>query len=171
MVKKFLKELREDLLHEKMELESREKQIKAKIQENAIFLQKMKEENDQNYDVFSPRKQNVKWKEKIHSLEREQEKLEQEANTLALQLDRLHEKRLDLDAVISIVRQKESDEKKSVSNETEKQEERILSDVVHRLEFCLQLMELDMNRCKVELAAVIKKIRDREDAAEVWNCN
>ena len=75
MVSDFFKKLHSEFLEQKLEAELELKNINIKLNENQKFIQKLKEEDERNFNAFSPRKQNSKLKDNIKNLKNEQELL------------------------------------------------------------------------------------------------
>ena len=106
MVINYLKNISSELLEEKLNLESKQNNINIKISENIKFLNRLREEDEQNYDAFSPRKQNVSLRENIRKLETEQNSLKQESESLKQQIKDINAKMDELDEVIKITKKK-----------------------------------------------------------------
>ena len=75
MVYDFVKKMRSELLNEKMELEYEHTKIKNELEQNQRFLEKIMQEEQETYDIFSPRRKNYKLKENIKSLKQKQDGL------------------------------------------------------------------------------------------------
>lgn len=185
MVIQFLKKMRSQLLEEKLDFESEYQSIQIKLSENQIYLERLKEEDAQNFDVFSPRKQNTVLRDSVNMLENEQNLILEESHRIKKKLAELDAKLDELDSVTKIaVKQyaanqktmndslKDNDVMKLKILETQEYErQRIardlhdssvqsLTSLVHKTELCSKLVDIDSIRCKLELTSVSKTIRD-----------
>lgn len=185
MIKKFLKKIRSELVEQKFNLESEQQSIRIKLSENQKFVEKLKEEDLHNFDVFSPRKQNYSLRENIKKLEDEQQIYMEDSERVKQQLMDLDAKLDEIDSVIKIAARQEAVHEKSVDNilkeentmklkllETQEYErQRIarelhdssvqsLTGLVHKTELCTKLLDLDPVRCKLELSFMSKTLRE-----------
>lgn len=151
MVSDFFKKLHSEFLEQKLEAELELKNINIKLNENQKFIQKLKEEDERNFNAFSPRKQNSKLKDNIKNLKNEQELLLKSLEEIQIHLDFLNQRLSEFDTFSKELRSKYFNEKEKKKIDLEG-----LKDVVHKLEFCVQLIQLDPNRCKLELMSIIK---------------
>lgn len=185
MVKEFLEKIRNELTEEKLNLESEHKSIRIKISENQKFVERLKEEDEQNFDAFSPRKQNYTLRESIKKLEEEQQTYMEDSENVKQKLMQINAKLDEIDSVIKIAMKQEAANNKSVNNiledkdimklkllETQENErQRIarelhdssvqsLTSLVHKTELCSKLVDLDPIRCKLELSSMSKTLRE-----------
>lgn len=185
MVINYLKNISSELLEEKLNLESKQNNINIKISENIKFLNRLREEDEQNYDAFSPRKQNVSLRENIRKLETEQNSLKQESESLKQQIKDINAKMDELDEVIKITKKMQAENETAVEyslkgrdivkykvlETQEKERQRIardlhdssvqsLTSMIHKIELCSKLVDVDPIRCKLELSTLSKMVKD-----------
>lgn len=185
MVKEYLEKIRNELIDEKLNLESEHQNIRIKISENQKFVERLREEDEQNFDAFSPRKQNYTLRESIKKLEEEQQNYLEDSENIRQRLLKIYAKLDEIDSVIKIAMKQEAANNKSANNlleekdimklkllETQENErQRIarelhdssvqsLTSLVHKTELCSKLVELDPIRCKLELSSMSKTLRE-----------
>lgn len=185
MVIDFLNKIRSELLENKLSLEAEQNSIKIKLSENIKFIEKLKEEDIQNFDAFSPRKHNTNLRESIKSLEEEQSALSESSENVKRQLMDLNSRLYELDSVLKVAKKQKAAQLKSNNSCLEKKDfvklkiletqenerQRIarelhdssvqnLTSIVHKTELCSKLVEIDPIRCKLELSAISKTIRE-----------
>ena len=157
----FLKKMRSELLEEKLKLEAEQSNTQNRIDRNEKFLQKLREEEDLTYDVFSPRRKNRKLQEHIHLLEEEQKELIQNSEEAEQNLFQLDARLNELDGVLKGFRKQESaavKEPAKVKN-TDQDElylflQRNIRGLLQKTELCTKLLQVDPNRCLLELSVV-----------------
>lgn len=93
MVNEFLKSIRSGCMEQKMELETEYNRILIKQKENEKQMLRLKEEEMQNFDAFSPRKQKSNLKDTISNLEKENQMFHQK-------IEEMKEQKKKLDAEI-----------------------------------------------------------------------
>lgn len=184
MVIDYLNKLKSELLEEKLNLEVKQNSIKVSLNENIKFIEKLKEEDSQIFDAFSPRKQNKDLRENIRSLENNQNELLESFEDVKSKLIDLKSRIDELDSVLRIAKKQKATQK-STNNQIEEKDflklkvletqenerQRIsrelhdssvqnLTSLVHKMELCSKLVEVDPIRCKLELTAMSKTIRE-----------
>ena len=100
MVKEYLEKIRNELIDEKLNLESEHQNIRIKISENQKFVERLREEDEQNFDAFSPRKQNYTLRESIKKLEEEQQNYLEDSENIRQRLLKIYAKLDEIDSVI-----------------------------------------------------------------------
>lgn len=176
MIKAYLEKIQNQLLEEKIELEKQYLYLTNTMKENDKMTQLLDEANDPNFESFTPRTVNARNKEKIRQLQEMQKHLSEEKEQLeektAVVKERLEEYRAALQQEYereqSEIVQSNIQEIKLRSLELQQlQQQRIaydlkhdtlqkLKDIVHKLELSLQLLDVDSQRCRVELSDVLK---------------
>ncbi|MBO5371474.1 MAG: sensor histidine kinase [Lachnospiraceae bacterium] len=185
MVVDFLKEYQVSLLEEKEELEAKKKSIKIQRDENAKFLAQLREEDELEFDALSPRRQNTDIRNKISDLEIKQQELLEESNCIKEKIDKLNTKLDEFNSVLKVAKKQASAREKRINGfledndilklkvlETQELErQRIardlhdssvqsLTSMVHKIELCSKLVDMDAIRCKLELSAMSKTIKE-----------
>ena len=69
MISEYLKKFQSELITNKEEIHKSIQTLELQIKENKAFIKLLKEENDSNYESFSPRDINPKGREQIQHLE------------------------------------------------------------------------------------------------------
>lgn len=164
----FLKNLYSELLQEKSELELEQSNIVIKLKENEKYIKRLKIEEEENYDAFSPRNQNQDLKKSIHSFEKKKTLLLQKKEEVEEKLNEVNDKVQGFEHVFQEEKEEESSFKRSEKQKKKcrKLRERHLNDlsnIIYKLEFCSQLVEVDPVRCKLELSSLIKMLYDKID--------
>ncbi len=161
----FLKKMRSELLEEKLNLEAEQSNTQNRISRNERFLQKLREEEDLTYDVFSPRRKNRKLQEHIHLLEEEQKELLQNSEEAEQNLFQLDARLNELDSVLKGFRKQEASsiKERQKVQEPDKDElhlflEKNIKGLLQKTELCTKLLKVDPNRCLLELSVVQKTL-------------
>lgn len=184
MVIEYLENIYSDLMEQKIKVEQRQNDITSRMNERLIYLEHLKQEDEKNYDAFSPRKQNSGLRKQIRMLEKEQ-------STFKKYLDEKKEELLDfnsrideLASVIKIAKQQDATSEKIIENslneneifklkllETQEMErQRIarelhdssvqtLTGMVYKTELCTKLIDLDSYRCRLEIMSMSKTLK------------
>lgn len=185
MVIQFLKKLRSQLIEEKLDQELAYQSIQMKLSENQTYMERLREEDAQNFDAFSPRRQNIDLRNRLSELEQEQNLMIEDSHRIKKNIAELDAKLDELDSVTKIAMKQYAANQKSMNDsmkdndlmklkilETQEYErQRIARDLhdssvqsltglVHRTELCSKLVDIDSIRCKLELTSVSKTIRD-----------
>lgn len=187
MVKEYLEIYQDELLAKKKALEKKCYDLEIKVKENIQFILYLEKEKQNEYDSFDPRKQNKKRDEEIQNLREQQEVFEKEVEKIAYEMSDINGRLAELSSILKVARQNEmvSRNVNSIVNnndyirlkflETQELErQRIARDMhdsviqnltgtVYKLEFCSKLMDMDMERCKVELEKTSKMIHGTID--------
>ncbi|MCI8300085.1 MAG: hypothetical protein HFI69_07010 [Lachnospiraceae bacterium] len=184
MVVEYLEKLYQDLYEKKLNLERDNQRKEVQLKNNITFIKTLEESLDENYESFSPRKVDEKNHMKIESLLREQREIEESIRKIKVQIIDLNVQISELDNIIKIARNneklvltdyiKKNDDKIIKQNILEVQEierQRIardmhdsvvqsLTSLVHRMELCTKIGEVDPVRSKLELREMTKNVRD-----------
>lgn len=176
MIKAYLEKIQNQLLEEKIELEKQYLYVTNTMKENDKMTQLLDEANDPNFESFTPRTVNARNKEKMMQLQEMQKHLSEEKGQLkkktALVKERLEECRAALQQEYereqSELIQNDIQEMKLRSLEIQQIQQRQiaydlkhdtlqnLKDIMHKLELSLQLLDVDSQRCRLELSDVLK---------------
>ena len=165
MVIEFLNKLYSEVLEEKMNLETKKQEIQIKIDENNKYIKKLKKSEEDTTDVFSPRKQNRNLRNNIIALEKEQKILSNELENFDEQILILNERLNEVEEVLKIAKQEELQKNLMYSQleqiHMEQNEFDISNDlnrIIHKAELCSKFIDVDSNRCKIELTSLIKML-------------
>ena len=185
MIKKFLLNYEEELLSKKIDLSKALQKLEMSLKENVEFIHFIEESEDKLYDSFSPNNyKSDSNNKKIKELKERQKVLKKERDELDLKLKNTTEKILELQTIIQQVNQENENlknlEGQVIENEDVRMEilstreyerQRIardlhdstvqsLASMIHKIELCNRLMDMDSNRCKLELQNLSKVVKD-----------
>ncbi len=184
MVIEYLEKLYHELYEKKLNLESENQKKEILLKNNIKFVSTLEKNLDENYESFSPRKVDEENHMKIESLLQEQRELEENIRKIKIEILDLGIKISELENVIKNARNKEkfyiyenartNEEyflKKNILEVQEIERQRIASDMhdsvvqsltslVHRMELCSKIGEVDPVRGKLELREMTKIVRD-----------
>lgn len=182
MVKKYLEKLQSDFLEEKVTIEKKINDLQIHLKENTEFIRLLEESNDSAYASFSPRELNPKNKEKIQELNEEKKELERQLEGQQEKYNECITKLQELSEVITSlqkpVTEKENfdigdrekyrltileiqeNERQRISRELHDSTVQNLTSMVHKVELCGKLVEMDPIRCKLELVTLGKTLRE-----------
>ena len=180
MISEYLKKFQSELITNKEEIHKSIQTLELQIKENKAFIKLLKEENDSNYESFSPRDINPKGREQIQHLEEQQEFLQEQLATKKKEYASCIAKLNELNEVIAELEQKINDSDSDISDDIfrlklletqENERQRIsrelhdstvqnLTSLVHKTELCSKLIDMDKVRCKLELNIMSKTLRD-----------
>lgn len=180
MISEYLKKFQSELMENKDEIHKSVQKLELQIKENKAFIKLLKEENDSNYESFSPRDVNPKGKEQIRQLEDQQKLLKEELDAKKKEYVSCTAKLNELNEAISELEQKINDSDSNISDDIfrlklletqENERQRIsrelhdstvqnLTSLVHKTELCSKLIDMDKVRCKLELNIMSKTLRE-----------
>lgn len=181
MIVEFLNKLYSESLEEKIKLESKYQEFKIKLDQNEKYIQKLKKNEEETVDVFSPRKQNRNFHNNIVLLEKEQHTLLSELETYNGRIATINARLKEFKEAIQIAKQREI--QNNMISQTEQNEERqIQSDlevsdmiyfIIHKIELCTKFVNVDPARCKIELTSLKQKLiqilEKEEDSCQHFN--
>lgn len=153
MVIKYLVQLKTEFIEEKVNLEVKKKEIKLKIDENARYIQELKEQAQNEFHAFSPRR-NESLHENIRSSENDQIILLKEREDNERALSNVVSKLSNLNHIISTVK----NDAREIDNTISMNQD--LNKIIQKIEFCTGLVELDPMRCKIELSSLAQNLRN-----------
>lgn len=183
MITEYLEKLHEEMYEKKVSLERDYKRNELLLKENLQFIYTLENSLDKNYESFSPLGINRESYAKIESLKKEQSQIVSQSEELKIKIIDLDEHLKELESVLKSVRENirvenekniliEDDEvfRKKILETQEMERQRIarelhdsivqnLTGIVHKLELCTKLMDMDTVRCKLELQTLSKTVR------------
>ena len=101
MIFAYLEKIRDKYIEEKINIESKITEAIISRKENVEFIKLLEENNDDNFEVFTPRTVNNFHKKKIEELKNEQKEIEYKINQLQ---DSLHNIENELEEVNSVIK-------------------------------------------------------------------
>lgn len=184
MIVEYLDKLYHELYEEKLNLEHDNHKKEILLKDNIKFVKALENSLDENYESFSPRKVDEESHIKIEQLLNEQRELEENIRNVKIKIIDLGVKISELENVLRVARNNErfllseyvkrNDDqslKKNVLEVQEIERQRIardmhdsvvqsLTSLVHRMELCTKIGEVDPVRSKLELREMTKIVRD-----------
>ena len=192
MVIDYLENLYQEIYEKKINIERENQKKEMLLRDNEKFVQALEKTLDENYESFSPRKVDEESHLKINSLLEEQRQLEESVRKNKIEIVDLGVKISELENVIKAARENErllfskhieqSDDKIYKRNILEIQEierQRIardmhdtvvqnLTSLIHKIEVCDKIGDVDPVRCKLELRFMKNIIRETiQDLREI----
>lgn len=184
MIVEYLDKLYHELYEEKLNLERDNHKKEILLKDNIKFVKALENSLDENYESFSPRKVDEESHIKIEQLLNEQRELEENIRNVKIKIIDLVVKISELENVLRVARNNErfllseyvkrNDDqslKKNILEVQEIERQRIardmhdsvvqsLTSLVHRMELCTKIGEVDPVRSKLELREMTKIVRD-----------
>lgn len=162
----ILKKIYSELLQEKAELGLEQNSIVIKLKENEKYIKRLRTEEEESFDAFSPRNQNQDIRKNIDSFEKKSEILSQRNSEIEMKQNELNEKIQGLEQLFQEDKKEEdfSEKRSRQKKKLRKLKEEYLKDlsfVLSKLEFCSRLVDLDPVRCKSELSFLIKALNEK----------
>ena len=192
MVIDYLENLYQEIYEKKINIERENQKKEMLLRDNEKFVQALEKTLDENYESFSPRKGDEESHLKINSLLEEQRQLEESIRKNKIEIVDLGVKISELENVIKAARENErllfskhieqSDDKIYKRNILEIQEierQRIardmhdtvvqnLTSLIHKIEVCDKIGDVESVRCKLELRFMKNIIRETiQDLREI----
>lgn len=157
MMIEYLNECMQELLAKRIDLQEALQKNEGELRENRELIHAIELSEDKSYESFAPRNYTSNRNEKkVKELKSDQQQLLENDRSLKKELEKINEKVERLESVIRA----EKEKKNQKDAETRKKEinDRIyglavqqLTGVVNKMEICGKLMDVDRDRCKVEL--------------------
>ncbi|MEY8237245.1 sensor histidine kinase [Lachnospiraceae bacterium 66-29] len=192
MVINYLENLYQGLYEKKINLERENQKKEILLRDNIKFVQTLENTLDENYESFSPRKVDEESHHKINSLMDEQRQLEEEIRLNKIEIVDLSIKISELE---NIMKEARANERLLFSNQIEQSDDKIykrnileiqemerqriardmhdtvvqnLTSLIHKIELCDKIGDVDPVRCKLELRFMKNIIRDTiQDLREI----
>lgn len=184
MIVEYLERLYQEMYEQRLTLERENQKKEVLLKDNIKFVQTLENSLDENYESFSPRKVDEENHIKIESLLEEQRKLEEDIRKGKIEIVDMNVRMSELESVLKVARE---NEKAAVSADFERNENQIfrrkiletqeierqriardmhdsvvqnMISLVHKIEICNKIGDVDPIRCKLELRAMTKTVRD-----------
>lgn len=183
MVAEYLEKIRQEMYEYKLCIEREYKNKVLLLKENEQFTAMLEDSLDKNYESFSPRDVNHESYEKIDKLKKERAEIKQEKEELEEKILNINNHLEELDSVLQYTNKNEKvmlsvDEiskaeeifRKKILETQEMERKRIarelhdsivqsLTSIIHKVELCTKLMDMDTVRCKLELQTMSKTVK------------
>lgn len=182
MTREYLEKIQEQLLEKKIELEKERVNLDNAIKENTKFIQLLDETNDPNYESFTPRTVNVRNKEKIQELRNGLKDILEQQKDLSVRIDKNQMQIVECNSVIKYERDRENliedtieennanyklkyleaqeMERQRIARELHDSTVQDLTGMLHKIELSRKVMDIDPQRCKLELESVSNHIKN-----------
>lgn len=192
MIINYLENLYQEIYEKKINLERANQKKEMLLKDNLKFVQALEKTIDENYESFSPRKVDEESHQKISSLLKEQRQLEEAIRVNKIEIVDLNVKITELENVIKAARENErllfhrkleqSDDtiyKRNILEVQEIERQRIardmhdtvvqnLTSLIHKIEICDKIGDVDPVRCKLEMRVMKNIIRETiQDLREI----
>lgn len=185
MVKSYLEQCRQELLELQIDLTNQVQKIDLLMKEKIELIQYIESSEDESYDSFVP--QNFRSdmnRQKIKNIRDELKQYEDRVEDLQNRSENVEYKIKEIESVIQVNKENESldsDMKRKLDDNEffrlkvlqtqELERQRIardlhdsvvqnLTSLIHRIELCNRLMDMDKERCKIELQNMSRTLRD-----------
>lgn len=181
MVYSYLERLQEEYLEEKILVEKSISNLQIKLKENIKFIKLLDENIDVSYESFSPRDVHAKNKAKIKELKENQKDILSEIDEEKKKNEKIVKKLDELNEILEIVKsasvkegrveldhddyrltllETQENERQRISRELHDSTVQNLTGMVHKVELCSKLIDIDPIRCKLELSMMSRTLRD-----------
>lgn len=157
MLKQFLLNYKQELMERKIDLTKSFQNNEMLIKENEEYIRFVEASEDKNYGSFSPQSYNTNNNlTEIKELKEKQKQLKEISTWKKEEIEHINQRLSELSSIIEEVRNDEEnriqqDIKKANRNEK-------LDSLIHKIEFCINLVDVDPKRCKLELREIIKSL-------------
>lgn len=181
MVCTYLEKLQEEYLEEKIQIDKSIANLEIQLKENIEFIKFLDESTDVCYESFSPRNVNDKNKTRIQELKENQKdilyKMNEEKNKQAEIIQKMDElssvikvakstsekkekTEIDSDIYRLTLLETQENERQRISRELHDSTVQNLTSMIHKIELCSKLIDMDPIRCKLELTMMSRTLRD-----------
>lgn len=106
MVITYLEKIRDDFIEKKININSRLSETTILYKENVELIKLLEQNNDSNFEAFTPRTVNSFQKKKIMELKEEQNTIENEIKNLNIELENIKKEIEEVTEVIKEARRK-----------------------------------------------------------------
>lgn len=183
MIIAYLEKLYQEMYEQKVFIEHDYNNNELLLKQNMQFIYTLEDSLDKNYESFSPRNINHETYKKIERLRDEQSNITKVSEELKKKMCCIEEHIAELESILKIIREKkkiqlnnegviEEEEvfRKKILETQEMERQRIarelhdsivqsLTSIVHKIEFCTKLMDMDTIRCELELQTMSKMVK------------
>lgn len=181
MVNEYLEKLQNGFLKQKVDIEKKINELQFHLKEDVEFIKLLKENDDPNYAAFSPRESNSRNEKKIKELEEEKKSIEiqigeekKKYDECLVEIEELSEvmnsskeiaveqkfSNIDIESYRLAILETQENERQRISRELHDSTVQNLISMVHKVELCSKLVEMDPIRCKLELVTMEKTLRE-----------
>lgn len=157
MLKQFLLNYKQELMERKIDLTKTFQNNEMLIKENEEYIRFVEASEDKNYGSFSPQSYNTNNNlTVIKELKEKQKQLKEISAKNKEEIERIDQRLSELSNIIEEVR---NDEENRIQQDIKKENRNEkLDSLIHKIEFCINLVDVDTKRCKLELREIIKSL-------------
>lgn len=161
MIRAYLEKIKVQLSDEINELEKRKITLEHSIIENEKFMELLDEGNDPYFESFTPRTVNSRNKEKISELDQQKKMLISEKDEIVKRIATVTEKLEECKKTLQYECEQERIKREAESHfSLPKNIEEKLTNAVRKLQFSLEIIDMDTQRCHLEVSDAIKIIEN-----------
>ena len=155
MVKQFLLDYEQELLEKKIDLMKSLQKNELSKKENMEFIHFIEKSEDKSYDSFSPQNYSTRSdRKRLKELKEEKQRIEELSTKVETEIKDIDSKLEKLYKVLDEIRKYDivEEEKGSAIDYPG------LNSIVHKIEFCSNLVDVDPKRCKLELMEICREM-------------
>lgn len=181
MVCAYLEKLQEEYLEEKIQIDKTIANLEIQLKENIEFIKFLDDSTDICYESFSPRNVNAKNKAQIQELKEKQKDIIHQMDEEKSRQTEMIQKIDELSSVIKVAKstseknvkteldsdiyrltllETQENERQRISRELHDSTVQNLTSMIHKIELCSKLIDMDPIRCKLELTMMSRTLRD-----------
>ncbi len=158
MIKQFLLNYEQELMENKIDLMKSFQNNEVSIKENEEYIRFVEASEDNNYESFLPQSYNTKNNLiKLKELKEKQKQLKEISARKKEEIEHIDQK---LDELSVIIEEVKNDEDNRIQLDTTEKADRdkTRNSLIRKMKFCINLMDVDPKRCKLELQEIIKSL-------------
>ena len=160
MKDEYVDHLKTEFGTKKKKIEEEKCKLEKAIRENEQRMEQFQPEKVTGYDLFTPRSVRLEEKKKIQELKEEKENLVEQEKYLNQQLEENERNVVCIQKVEQKFRIMEKDEENREQRDNEeKQNKEVLEKILRKVELCYRLIDIDQNRCKLEMTGVMEQLQ------------
>ena len=157
MLKQFLLNYKQELMEKKIDLTKSFQNNEMLIKENEEYIRFVEASEDKNYGSFSPQSYNTNNNlTEIKELKEKQKQLKEISAKNKEEIERINQRLSELSSIIEEVRNDEENRIQQDIKKTNRNDK--IDSLIHKIEFCINLVDVDPKRCKLELREIIKSL-------------
>lgn len=157
MLKQFLLNYKQELMERKIDLTKSFQNNEMLIKENEEYIRFVEASENKNYGSFSPQSYNTNNNlTEIKELKEKQKQLKEISVRKKEEIEHIDQRLSELSSIIEEVRNDEENRMRQDIKKASRNEK--LDSLIHKIEFCINLVDVDPKRCKLELREIIKSL-------------
>lgn len=175
MVKQYLQNYEHELLSKRIDIENAIQKNAISIKDTMELLHFVEKSQDKSFDSFSPHSFRTNANDdKLRKLKSRKKELEQYGQDLEEEKNSIDEKIAELENIISLVKGDDNNIVNEIDVISTSQQEindttedftinfnrEYIDNIIHRVNLCKDLLDIDNNRCKLELENISILLND-----------